>query len=98
MPAEPGGPVQNSEDSDLEHRQAIMERLDGTVERRNAPAEMEIREASDGTLRFTGYASTSETPYKVGPFEETFAKGAFRRALANDPGPDVVLLIEHEGL
>jgi HK97 family phage prohead protease len=32
----------------------------------------------------------------VGAFEETFARGAFRQSLSNEP--DVVLLINHEGL
>ncbi len=93
---EAGGPQQNSEDSEQERRDAVAERIKGTVERRELPAEMELREVSDGSLRFSGYASTSETPYKVGPFEETFARGAFKRTLGEDP--DVVLRVEHGGL
>ena len=57
---------------------------------------MEIREAPDGRLQLTGYASTTETPYQVGSFRETIAKGAFRKTLSE--GPDVVLLIDHAGL
>ena len=75
----------------------VRDRLAGTVERRDFTTEdVEIREASDGKLKFSGYASTSETPYQVGGFEETFAKGAFKRSLGENP--DVVLLVNHTGL
>lgn len=84
------------DDSDLERRKRVRESIEGTVERRDFTAEVEIRETSDGGLRFSGYASTTETPYMVGRFEETFARGAFKRCLGEDP--DVVLLINHEGL
>ena len=82
---------------EVEPKSEIRERLAGTIERRDFTTEdVEIREASDGKLKFSGYASTSETPYSVGGFEETFARGAFKRCLQEDP--DVVLLIEHKGL
>lgn len=72
-------------------------RLKGTTERRSFSMDgAEIRTTSDGGLRFSGYASITETPYDVGAFEETFARGAFKRCL-ND-SPDVCLLINHEGL
>ena len=81
----------------VEEKSEVREKLAGTVERRDFTTEdVEIREASDGKLKFSGYASTSETPYTVGGFEETFARGAFKRCLQEDP--DVVLLIEHKGL
>lgn len=71
--------------------------LNGTIERRDFTAsDVEIRSTSDGGLRFSGYASTTETPYQVGAFEETFAKGAFKRCLGEEP--DVVLLVNHTGL
>jgi len=71
--------------------------LNGTIERRDFTAsDVEIRSTSDGGLRFSGYASTTETPYMVGSFEETFAKGAFKRCLGEEP--DVVLLVNHAGL
>lgn len=71
--------------------------LNGTVERRDFTAsDVEIRSTSDGGLRFSGYASTTETPYQVGGFEETFARGAFKRCLGEEP--DVVLLVNHSGL
>lgn len=93
---EAGGQQQNSADPGLERRKRVRESIEGTVERRDFTAEVEIRETSDGGLRFSGYASTTETPYKVGGFEETFARGAFKRCLGEEP--DVVLLINHEGL
>lgn len=76
---------------------SVRERLRGTYEVRRFPAaDVEVRDTSDGGLRFSGYASTTETPYTVGGFEETFARGAFKRCLNEDP--DVVLLVNHEGL
>lgn len=91
-----GGQQQNEADEDLEKRRERLAILEGTIERRDFPAsEMEIRETSDGGLRFTGYASTTETPYEVMDFTETIAKGAFRRTLGEDP--DVVLLRNHDG-
>jgi HK97 family phage prohead protease len=92
-----GGPPQRSAESTLESRLSPSERLRGTMEHRSFTADgAEIRSTSDGGLRFSGYASTTETPYRVGGFEETFARGAFKRCLNEDP--DVVLLINHEGL
>src|ERR1035438_8532546 len=89
-----GGQEGNSAVEDTEHR---AERLRGTIERRSFTTDgAEIRSTADGGLRFSGYASTTETPYTVGGFEETFAKGAFKRCLNSDP--DVVFLINHEGL
>jgi HK97 family phage prohead protease len=96
------GEVQPSEnnaadDPSLEQRKHVREIINGTVERRDfAASDVEIRSTSDGGLRFTGYASTTETPYMVGSFEETFARGAFKRCLGEDP--DVVLLINHAGI
>jgi HK97 family phage prohead protease len=57
---------------------------------------MELREADDGILHLTGYASVTETPYDVGFYEETIARGAFTRTLSEEP--DVQLLINHTGL
>ena len=54
---------------EVEPKSEIRERLAGTIERRDFTTEdVEIREASDGKLKFSGYASTSETPYSVGGF------------------------------
>lgn len=44
-------------------------------------------------MKFTGYASTTETPYDMGWYDETIARGAFKATLAQDP--DVVLNIGH---
>ena len=57
---------------------------------------MEIRQASDGRWRLTGYASVTETPYPMCGYVETVRRGAFIKTLAQDP--DVVLLLNHEGL
>lgn len=88
---------QQPETEEREETTGLAERLRGTLEHRRFSTEgVEIRSTSDGGLRFTGYASTTETPYTVGGFEETFARGAFKRCL--NEGPDVVLLVNHEGL
>lgn len=86
-----------STDRVLERRQRIARDLEGTYEHRQfSVSDMELRESSDGTLRFTGYASTTEHPYEVADFTETIARGAFKRTLSE--GPDVVLLLNHSGL
>lgn len=90
-----GGQQQNAA-TPVERRKQRLEMLGGTPERRVCMAETEIRETSDGGLQLTGYASTTETPYEVMDFTETIARGAFKRTLADDP--DVVLLVNHEGL
>ena len=52
------------------------------------------------TLTLTGQASVVDHPYTVrdmfGEFRETIAEGAFDKTLSE--GPDVVLLVNHEGL
>lgn len=90
------GTVDRSSPTEVESRK-VSTILNGTIERRDFTAsDVEIRSTSDGGLRFSGYASTTETPYQVGAFEETFAKGAFKRCLGEEP--DVVLLVNHTGL
>ncbi len=80
-----------------QQQNSLASRLKGVTERRSfSTDDMELRTTSDGGLRFEGYASVTEAPYEVGPFTETFARGAFKRCL-ND-NPDVCLLINHEGL
>lgn len=93
-----GGPTEanSADDPELEARARVRSMIEGTVERRDYKADMEVRETTDGGLRFSGYASVTETPYKVGHFTETFARGAFKRCLGEDP--DVVLRIEHGDL
>jgi hypothetical protein len=84
-------------DETVEYRRQRAQDLDGAREvRKFGASDVEIREVSDGTLRFTGYASITERAYEVGDFEETIARGAFKRTLSENP--DVVLLLNHDGL
>jgi HK97 family phage prohead protease len=84
-------------DPALELRKTRAEALDGAREvRRFDVSGLELRDTSDGMLRFSGYASITEHPYEVADFQETIARGAFKRTLSEDP--DVVLLVNHEGL
>lgn len=61
---------------------------------------VEVREEGDGVVRFAGYATVFGREYEVvdsfGAYVERVAPGAFDRTLAE--GPDVVLVINHEGL
>jgi HK97 family phage prohead protease len=76
----------------------------GAIERRtNRVPPLVMRAASDGapTLRFEGYASVTERAYDVygGPpfgWSETIARGAFAKTL--NENPDVVFLVNHDGL
>lgn len=85
----PAGPL-------LEWRKAKAESLKGLERRVYATGHMELREADDGVLHLTGYASVTDTPYEVGFYVETIRRGAFARTLSE--APDVVLLLNHEGL
>lgn len=80
----------------LEWRRKKATELRGLERRRFTASDVEIREADDGTLRLTGYASVTETPYEVGFYSETIKRGAFKRTLGEQP--DVQLLVNHEGL
>lgn len=44
-------------------------------------------------MKFTGLASRTETPYDMGFYVETIARGAFKKTLSEKP--DVVLNIQH---
>jgi HK97 family phage prohead protease len=76
--------------------------LKGVSERRSVPYEgAELRSADDGkTLRFTGYASVTESPYEMydflGDYTEVIRRGAFARTLAS--GADVPFYVNHGGL
>jgi HK97 family phage prohead protease len=64
-------------------------------------SDIEVREEGDaGTVTFSGYASVFNHDYEVydafGRFTERLAPGAFTRTLTEDP--DVMLLINHQGL
>jgi HK97 family phage prohead protease len=67
---------------------------------RAVSTEFEVRAEDDGKVTFDGVASVVDTPYQVrdmfGEFEETIAKGAFRKTLAEKS--DVRLLVNHEGV
>jgi uncharacterized protein len=77
---------------ELRKQRAAM--LEGAPERRRfAFADLELRETSDGAVRFSGYASVTEHEYEVGDFTEVIARQAFKRTLSEDP--HVVLLINH---
>jgi HK97 family phage prohead protease len=52
-------------------------------------------DATTGAPILEGYAATFNERYNLGPFEEQIDPGAFQRTLSN--GPDVRLLIDHEG-
>jgi HK97 family phage prohead protease len=71
-------------------------------EDRRRPFEgMELREIGDGsTLRFTGYASVTETPYEMqdflGDYTEVVRRGAFSKTLAE--GADVPFKLNHDGM
>jgi HK97 family phage prohead protease len=97
----PDGWEQNSDDPGLEYRQALAGSLKGSREVREFTVDgMECRALDDGTMRMSGYASLTEEPYQIGSedrgFEETIARGAFKRSLGE--GPDTVLLINHDGI
>ena len=85
-----------ADDPALERRRMVAASLEDTPEQRVFSADLEVRDTSDGGLRFTGYASTTETPYEVSDFTETIARGAFKRTLSNEP--DVVFLVNHAGI
>jgi HK97 family phage prohead protease len=46
-------------------------------------------------MKFQGLASRTETPYDMGWYTETIARGAFKKSLSENP--DVVLNIQHGG-
>lgn len=73
--------------------------LKGAAERRGI-SEFEIRDGSNGLLKFTGYAAVFDHPYEVtdryGTFTEVIERNALSRTLSRSP--DVILNINHDGL
>lgn len=63
-------------------------------ETRTITSPLGVREESEGPV-LTGYAATFSEPYCMGPFHEQIDRNAFARSLGS--GPDVRLLIDHEG-
>jgi HK97 family phage prohead protease len=76
--------------------------IEGGLARRMVATEpVEFRAVEDGSLRFAGYASVTNYSYTVygGPpygWNETIARGAFKKTLAEDA--DVNFLVNHEGI
>lgn len=76
--------------------------LEGGLARRMVATEpVEFRANTEGGLTFNGYASVTEYEYEVygGPpygWNETMARGAFKKTLAEDA--DVNFLVNHEGI
>lgn len=64
-------------------------------ETRTVTAPIELREDGDTGPRLVGYAATFNQEYNLGAFREVIDPAAFNRTLAG--GPDVRLLIDHEG-
>lgn len=70
--------------------------------RRLTASGMEFREADDGLLAFSGYASTFGEEYEMyggpdrGGWVESVDPGAFTKTLSAKP--DVMLLVNHDGL
>jgi HK97 family phage prohead protease len=79
----------------------LSDRAGLTRENRAVSADFEVRADDDApTVTFEGTASVVDTPYAVrdmfGEFEETIAKGAFRKTLGEKG--DVRLLVNHDGV
>jgi len=81
---------------DIESRKVKAEQLLRGREVRRVSTTLECRVAEDGSLPVSGYASTTERAYDMGWYEESIARGAFAKTLAEQP--DVQLLINHDGL
>lgn len=66
-----------------------------TYEARTVAASFELRDGDSTSPMLEGYAATFNQQYDLGPFREQIAPEAFTRTLSN--GPDVRLLVDHEG-
>jgi len=99
---EPGGEYQNSATRQEDSPNMKRGQLSNVREVRHyGISDIEVREEGDaGTVTFSGYASVFNHDYEVydafGRFTERLAPGAFTRTLTEDP--DVMLLINHQGL
>lgn len=80
----------------LDQRKARATQLRGRENRRTNSCKLELREAGEGQLQLTGYASVFDSPYDMGWYTEVIRKGAFAKTLANKA--DVQLLVNHIGL
>lgn len=77
----------------FEYHKAKATSLRGIERRSFGTEQFELRASDDGTIKFSGYASLTDTPYPVSFYTETIARGAFKRTLNSNP--DVQLLINH---
>ncbi|MFF2551826.1 HK97 family phage prohead protease [Nocardia sp. NPDC058058] len=82
--------------ADLASRGAVL----GVREVRAFPAQYEVRSMGNDKFELTGYASTTEQPYKMydmfGEYTEVVRAGAFSKTLATSP--DTNFLTNHGGL
>ena len=76
-------------------RKEMAQSLRGRETRVFPAAGLEVRE-SNGSLGLSGWASVTNRAYDMGVFKETIRAGAFTKTLSE--GPDVQLLMNHEGL
>lgn len=77
-----------------EYHRAKATELRGIERRSFGTEQFELRATDDGSvLKFSGYASLTETPYPVSFYTETIKRGAFKQTLGQSP--DVQLLINH---
>ena len=78
----------------FEYHKAKALSLRGLERRSFGTEQFELRaDETTGMLKFSGYASRTDTPYPVSFYTETIARGAFKRTLGSNP--DVQLLINH---
>jgi len=56
----------------------------------------ELRDQDGDVTAFTGYAATTGERYDLGAYVEVIRHGAFKRTISENP--DVVLLVNHDGL
>ena len=70
--------------------------VDHLPELKSLSAVRSERRSAPKPLNLVGYASTTEKPYDMGPYDETVARGAFGKTLAENP--DVQLTVNHGGL
>lgn len=80
----------------MEWRKRKAQDLRGSERRTFSLNDCELREADDGTLHLSGYASVTGVPYEMGWYDEEIRSGGFKKTLGENP--DVQLLVNHAGL
>jgi HK97 family phage prohead protease len=86
----------NALNADVERRKKRASELRGRERRTVDTGPVEVRDAPDGKLQLSGYASIFDRPYDVGWYQETIKRGAFSKTLSD--GAQVHLLLNHGGL